>query len=178
MTARPGATRWPSILPRPGTSSSRTSILAGTIALVWQDNRTDDDYDVQLAARQYVRRRGPAGVVGHRRGQRLAAYSTTARRTPPRRASVVREPPALLRDVWQPRRPFQGDYNWISLAERGDGHCWATCRGPTTATWSKATTCATTAEGGYDDNFDVLQCRTDLGAQRGRRPRRRPARPS
>ena len=61
--------------------------------------------------------------------------------------------------------PFQGDYNWISLAEREDGSLlgymsWTDNRDVVEGDDLRETT----AEGGYDDNFDVLQCRIDLGA--------------
>jgi hypothetical protein len=61
--------------------------------------------------------------------------------------------------------PFHGDYNWISLAVRDDGTLfgymsWTDNRDVVEGDDPRETT----AEGGYDDNFDVLQCRVDLGA--------------
>ena len=61
--------------------------------------------------------------------------------------------------------PFHGDYNWISLARRPDGSLfgymsWTDNRDVVEGDDPRETT----APGGYDDNFDVLQCRVDLGA--------------
>ena len=141
--------------------------LAGTLALVWQDNRTDDDYSVQLPLGNTFDERGPARVVGHRRGQHLCGLFDR------RRDVHARSPGRCRRESHQPSYemfgsrdvPFQGDYNWISLAEREDGSLfgymsWTDNRDVVEGDDLRETT----AEGGYDDNFDVLQCRTDLGA--------------
>ena len=61
--------------------------------------------------------------------------------------------------------PFHGDYNWISLADDPAARCSATWR------WTDnrdvvagADPRETEAEDGFNDGFDVLQCRVDLGA--------------
>ena len=61
--------------------------------------------------------------------------------------------------------PFHGDYNWISLAERPDGTVigymsWTDNRDVVVGADPRETQ----AQGGFNDGFDVLQCRIDLGA--------------
>ena len=107
------------------------------------------------------------------RCHRAPTWSTRLR---PTRRTVCRIRPSLTRcrrESHQPSYemfgsrdvPFQGDYNWVSLAERNDGSLfgymsWTDNRDVVEGDDLRETT----AEGGYDDNFDVLQCRTDLGA--------------
>ena len=150
---------------RPDTSSSPTSTPGRTIAVVWQDNRTDDDYNVQLPI-------GNTSTTRAGRCRRAPTWSTPLRPTRPT-ADVHAPADPVSSEGHQPSYemfgnrdfPFQGDYNWISLAERGDGSLFGYM------TWTDNRNVVegddlreTTAEGGYDDNFDVLQCRNDLGA--------------
>jgi hypothetical protein len=52
--------------------------------------------------------------------------------------------------------PFQGDYNWISLAERADGSLF----GYFTWTDNRDVVEGTDPREAEQDGFDVLQCRT------------------
>ena len=58
--------------------------------------------------------------------------------------------------------PFHGDYNWISLATDGDGlfgyASWTDDRNVVPGQDPRELE----AQGGFDDGFDVLQCRDDL----------------
>ena len=47
-TGRGGASRWRSIRPDGHQFFPDIDALDGTLAVIWQDNRTDDDYDVQF----------------------------------------------------------------------------------------------------------------------------------
>jgi hypothetical protein len=59
--------------------------------------------------------------------------------------------------------PFQGDYNWVSIAEGADGLfaylAWTDNREVVPGEDPRETE----AQDGFVDGFDVLQCRIDLG---------------
>ena len=167
MTARPGAIRWPSIRPRPGTSSSPTSMPwpARWRGLAGQPHRRR--LQRAAAARQHLRRRGPAGVVGHRRGQHLCGLLDERRRrtrhSPSRcrrratsphtrcSAAATSRSRATTTGSRSPNEPTASLFGYMSWTDNRD-----VVEGDDPR--------ETTAEGGYDDNFDVLQCRIDLGA--------------
>ena len=140
--------------------------LAGTIALVWQDNRTDDAYSVQLPLGNTYDDEDRPVSSGTDVVNAFAAYSTDGESYTPLAEPVSSESHQPSYEMFGSRDvPFQGDYNWISLAERDDGSLfgymsWTDNRDVVEGDDLRETT----AEGGYDDNFDVLQCRTDLGA--------------
>jgi hypothetical protein len=143
--------------------------LAGTIAVVWQDNRIDDDYSVQLPIGNTYDADDRAVSSGTDVLHTFVSTSTdgssyTALGDPVSSASHQSAYEMFgSRDI-----PFHGDYNWISLAERADGSLfgylsWTDNRDVVEGDDLRETT----APGGYDDNFDVLQCRVDLGATDG-----------
>ncbi len=142
--------------------------LNGKLAVIWQDNRSDDDYSVQLPIGNTLDAQGrpvssdenvataEAAIVNS-----YVASSSTMRVAfggAEKVSSVGHQPQFEMfgnRDV-----PFQGDYNWISLAERDGGlfgyTVWTDNRNVEPGEDPR--------EEDYDDNFDVLQCRDDLAS--------------
>jgi hypothetical protein len=91
--------------------------LAGRLAVVWQDSRTDDCYDVQLPIANT-----PAGTNCD--DDAVHAYVTVPADGqtfgPAIQASSVPNNPQY--EMFAARQiPFYGDYNWIQLVEGGDG---------------------------------------------------------
>lgn len=140
--------------------------LNGQLAVVWQDNRVDDDYSVQLPVGNVI---GPNGPVSSDETpddaeativNTYVASSSTATVDFDDAVAVSRvghQPQLEMfgnRDV-----PFQGDYNWISLADDGAGGLV----GYTTWTDNRNVVPGDDPrEQDIDDGFDVLQCRDDL----------------
>jgi hypothetical protein len=64
--------------------------------------------------------------------------------------------------------PFQGDYNWIAIADSTPGPAVGTLFAYAAWTDNRQVVGGTDPReleaDGYDDGFDVLQCRVDLGA--------------
>ncbi|HSK53224.1 MAG TPA: hypothetical protein VLA44_10740 [Clostridia bacterium] len=143
--------------------------LAGTMAVVWQDNRTDDDYSVQLPIGNALDAEDRPVSSGTDVVNTFLSYSTDGETWTPLGDPVSSESHQSAYEMFGSRDiPFHGDYNWISLAERGDGSLfgymsWTDNRDVLEGDDPRETT----APGGYDDNFDVLQCRIDLGAADG-----------
>ena len=87
--------------------------LAGNLAVVWQDSRTDNDYSVQL----------PVGNLANGTSSGSDALSTfvtvstngTSFGAPQEVASVRQQPQYEMFDAASV--PFLGDYNWIQLAQ-------------------------------------------------------------
>jgi hypothetical protein len=139
--------------------------LAGTIAVVWQDNRTDDDYSVQLPIGNTYDDMDRPVSSGTDVVNTFAASSTDGATYSPLGDPVSSQSHQSAYEMFGSRDiPFHGDYNWVSLAERQDGSLFAYL------SWTDNRDVVegddpreTTAPGGYDDNFDVLQCRIDLG---------------
>lgn len=140
--------------------------LDGTIAVTWQDNRTDDDYSVQLPIGNTYNDDGRPVSSGRDVVNTFVSYSTNGTTYTPLSGPVSSQSHQSQYEMFGSRDiPFHGDYNWISLARRPDGSLfgymsWTDNRDVVEGDDPRETT----APGGYDDNFDVLQCRVDLGA--------------
>jgi hypothetical protein len=141
--------------------------LDGTIAVVWQDNRTDDAYSVQLPIGNTLDDDDRPVSSGTDVVNTFVSYSTDGTTWTALGDPVSDESHQSAYEMFGSRDiPFHGDYNWISLAALDDGTLFGYM------TWTDNRDVVegddpreTTAEGGYDDNFDVLQCRVDLGAE-------------
>ncbi|PVG84785.1 hypothetical protein DDE18_04115 [Nocardioides gansuensis] len=139
---------------------------AGRLVAVWQDNRTDDAYSVQLPLGNRLDAQGRAVSSGTDVVATYAATSTNGVTwTPLGQVSAATHQPSYEmfgnRDV-----PFQGDYNWVAI---GDGNgpaagglfaylAWTDNRNVVPGEDPRETE----AQGGFVDGFDVLQCRIDL----------------
>jgi hypothetical protein len=143
--------------------------LDGTVALVWQDNRTDEDYGVQYPIGNTLDEEGNAVSSGGWAQEPndnivnswLASSSTSSLSFGNSvRASTQGHQSAYEmfsnRDI-----PFHGDYNWISLALDGGNLIGY-------ATWTDNRNVVPGVdprelEGDpFVDGFDVKQCRDDL----------------
>jgi hypothetical protein len=143
--------------------------LDGTLAVIWQDNRTDDDYDVQFPIGNTLDEDGDPISSGGSLSDPdddivnsfLATSSTSALSFASAQVSSEGHQSAYEmfgnRDI-----PFHGDYNWISLATDGDGlfgyASWTDDRNVVPGQDPRELE----AQDGFDDGFDVLQCRDDL----------------
>jgi hypothetical protein len=131
--------------------------LGGKLVAVWQDNRTDDAYNVQL----------PIGNTRDAQGRPIASgtdvvatYASVsddgATFTPLGMVSSTTHQPSY--EMFSNRQiPFQGDYNWVALAFDGAtslfGYmAWTDNRDVLPGDDIRETD--------YDDNFDVHQCRS------------------
>jgi hypothetical protein len=140
---------------------------AGKLVAVWQDNRTDDDYSVQMPIGNRLDDEGRAVATGTDAVATYAASSTDG---------VTWEPLGQVSDTTHQSQyemfgardiPFQGDYNWAAIAD-GNG---ATAGGLFAfLAWTDNREVVpgedpreTEAEDGFVDGFDVEQCRIDLG---------------
>jgi hypothetical protein len=135
---------------------SDVDALGGKLVAVWQDNRTDDAYSVQL----------PIGNTRDAQGRPIssgtdvvATYASVsddgATFTPLGMVSSTTHQPSY--EMFGNRQiPFQGDYNWVALAFDGAslfGYMgWTDNRDVLPGDDIRETD--------YDDNFDVNQCRT------------------
>jgi len=140
----------------------------GRLVAVWQDNRTDNDYSVQLPLGNRLDSQGRAVSSGTDVVATYAATSTNGVTwTPLGRVSSATHQPSYemfaSRDV-----PFQGDYNWVAIAD-GNGAragglfaylAWTDNRQVVPGEDPRETE----AQQGFVDGFDVLQCRIDLGS--------------
>jgi hypothetical protein len=141
--------------------------LDGTIAVVWQDNRVDDDYSVQLPIGNTLDAMDRPVSSGTDVVNTFVSYSTNGTSFTPLGGPVSSESHQSAYEMFGSRDiPFHGDYNWISLASRDDGSLfgymgWTDNRDVVEGDDPRETT----VPGGYDDDFDVLQCRVDLGAE-------------
>jgi hypothetical protein len=126
--------------------------LAGHLAVVWQDSRTDDCYDVQLP----MGNRPNATSCGTDIVNTFVATGDGSTFDPSAQVSDVAHQPEYEmfgdRDI-----PFQGDYNWISLAERDDGSLF----GYFAWTDNRDVVEGTDPREAVQDGFDVRQCRTE-----------------
>ena len=139
--------------------------LNGELAVIWQDNRVDDDYSVQLPIGNALDGMGrPVSSdenVADAEATIVNSYVASAST-----ATVSFGDAVTVSSVGhQPQfemfgnrdDPFQGDYNWIALAEGDDG-----LFGYTTWTDNRNVSPGNDPrEEDYDDNFDVVQCRDD-----------------
>jgi hypothetical protein len=136
---------------------------AGELGLVWQDNR-GPTYDVQYPVGNTRDAQGRAISAGREIVNTFLASWTGSGWSPAQRVSRVGHQSQY--EMFSSRDlPFHGDYNWISLAERTDGTVvgymsWTDNRDVVVGADPRETQ----AQGGFNDGFDVLQCRVDLGA--------------
>jgi len=145
--------------------------LDGTLAVIWQDNRTDDDYDVQFPIGNTLDEGGNAISSGGSLSDpdddivnSFIATSTTSALSFASSVQVSNEGHQSEYEMFGNRDiPFHGDYNWVALAldEVGElfGYAsWTDNRNVVPGTDPRELE----AQDGFDDGFDVLQCRDDL----------------
>ncbi len=143
--------------------------LDGTLALIWQDNRTDDDYDVQFPIGNTLDEDGNAissgGSLTDPDDDIVNSFIATSSTDDLSFTSVQvsREGHQSAYEMFGNRDiPFHGDYNWISLVTDGDGlfgyASWTDDRNVVPGQDPRELE----AQEGFDDGFDVLQCRDDL----------------
>ena len=124
--------------------------LAGTLAVVWQDSRTDGDYSIQR----------PVGNLADATSSGTDALSTfvavstngTSFGAVQEVASVRQQPQYEMFDAASV--PFLGDYNWLQLVDTGGGSLfgymtWTDNRDVVTGTDPRETT---------QDGFDTKGC--------------------
>lgn len=146
---------------------SDVDAYGGTLVTVWQDNRTDDDYSVQLPLGNRLDGSGRAVSSGTDAVATYAAVSEDGVTwTPLGQVSAATHQPSYemfgSRDV-----PFQGDYNWVAIADDNGSAAgglfaylaWTDNRQVVPGVDPRETE----AEAGFVDGFDVAQCRIDLG---------------
>jgi hypothetical protein len=124
--------------------------LSGTLAVVWQDSRVDNDYSVQRPVGNLAN----ATSSGTDALSTFAAVSTngTSFGAPMEVASVRQQPQYEMFDAASV--PFLGDHNWIQLAEAGDGSLF----GYMTWTDNRDVITGTDPREATQDGFDVKGC--------------------
>jgi len=144
--------------------------LDGTLAVIWQDNRTDGDYDVQFPIGNTLDGAGRAISSGGSLADpdddivnSFVATSSTGALSFGPAVRLSSEGHQSAYEMFSNRDiPFHGDYNWISLAlDAGTlvGYAsWTDDRNLVPGVDPRELD----AQGGFDDGFDVLQCRDDL----------------
>ena len=164
------ATSWPdvNVVDRAGGRGhqyfSDIDAFGGRLVAVWQDTRTDDDYSVQLpVGNKLVAGRAVSSgrdVIGT-----YAAVSTDGTHFAPT-GMVSATTHQGQKEMFGSRDiPFQGDYNWVALA---DGNGNATGGLFAYLVWTDNREVVDGADprelqaDGFDDGFDVRQCRDDL----------------
>lgn len=139
--------------------------LNGTLAVVWQDSRTDDCWSVQ---RPMGNTALPATACASDdvvntfvASSSTADWSTWASLL----VSNVGHQPQY--EMFASRSvPFQGDYNWISIVD-ANGVAAGGLEAYATWTDNRDVLVGVDLREAVQDGFDVLQCRTDLGAAEG-----------
>jgi hypothetical protein len=125
--------------------------LNGTLAVMWQDSRSDPCYSVQLP----MGNTADATSCGTNIVNTYAASSTDGGATwsASLRISDVAHQPQY--EMFANRSvPFQGDYNWISIVDTGAG-----LEAYTTWTDNRNVVPGTDPREAVQDGFDVHQCR-------------------
>jgi hypothetical protein len=146
--------------------------LDGTLALIWQDNRTDDDYSVQFPIGNTLDADGNAISSGGSLSDpdddivnSFIATSSTSELSFDGSVQVSSQGHQSAYEMFSNRDiPFHGDYNWVSLATDTDGSLFGY------ASWTDNRNVVPgqdprelEAQDGFDDGFDVLQCRFEGG---------------
>ncbi len=136
---------------------SDVDALGGKLVAIWQDNRTDDAYSVQLPIGDTLDAQGRPVASGT---DVVATYASVsddgATFTPLGAVSSTNNQPSY--EMFGNRSlPFQGDYNWIALAFDTPGSmfgylAWTDNRDVLPGVDIRETD--------YVDGFDVHQCRT------------------
>jgi hypothetical protein len=136
---------------------SDVDALGGKLVAVWQDNRTDDAYSVQLPIGNTLDAQGrPVASGADVVGTYAAVSDDGVTFTPTGEVSSVTHQPSY--EMFSNRSlPFQGDYNWVALAFDGPGSLfgymgWTDNRDVRPGVDIRETD--------YVDGFDVFQCRT------------------
>jgi hypothetical protein len=136
---------------------SDVDALGGKLVAVWQDNRTDDAYSVQLPIGNTLDAQGRPVSSGTDVVGTYAAVSDDGVSFAPLGAiSTATHQPSY--EMFGNRQvPFQGDYNWVALAFDGASSLFGY------AAWTDNRDVLPgldIRETDYVDGFDVHQCRT------------------
>lgn len=147
--------------------------LDGTLAIIWQDNREDDDYDVQLPIGNEIGPNGPQSSdenVSDAEATIVNSYVAVSSTDSVAFGDAVKVSTVGHQSQFEMFGnrdiPFHGDYNWLSLARNDPNDPSSGLYGY--ATWTDDRNVEPgddPREEDYDDNFDVLQCRDDLADQ-------------
>jgi hypothetical protein len=146
---------------------SDVDALGGKLVAVWQDNRSDDAYSVQLPIGNTLDAQGRPIASGT---DVVATYASVSDDgvafTPLGMVSSATHQPSY--EMFGNRSiPFQGDYNWIALAFDGASSLfgymsWTDNRNVLPGVDIRETD--------YVDGFDVFQCRTAAALEPDRCP--------
>jgi len=146
---------------------SDVDALGGKLVAVWQDNRTDDAYSVQLPIGNTLDAQGRPVSSGTDVAGTYAAVSDDGTTfTPLGMVSSTTHQPSY--EMFGNRSvPFQGDYNWVALAFDGASSLfgymsWTDNRDVLAGVDIRETD--------YVDGFDVFQCRTAAALEPDRCP--------
>jgi hypothetical protein len=136
---------------------SDVDALGGKLVAIWQDNRTDDAYSVQLPIGNTLDAQGrPVASGTDVVGTYASVSDDGASFTPLGEMSSATHQPSY--EMFGNRQiPFQGDYNWVALAFDGASSLfgymgWTDNRDVLAGIDIRETD--------YVDGFDVNQCRT------------------
>jgi len=136
---------------------SDVDALGGKLVAVWQDNRTDDAYSVQLPIGNALDAQGrPVSSGTDVVGTYASVSDDGTTFTPMGMISSATHQPSY--EMFGNRQiPFQGDYNWVALAFDGTSSLfgymgWTDNRDVRPGVDIRETD--------YVDGFDVFQCRT------------------
>ncbi|MBA2463829.1 MAG: exo-alpha-sialidase [Nocardioidaceae bacterium] len=144
----------------------------GVLVAVWQDNRTDDAYSIQRPIGNMLDAQGRAVATGTDAVATYAATSTDGSTWQPLGQVSAATHQSQYEMFGSRDTPFQGDYNWVAIA---DGNGTAAPGGLFAyLTWTDNRQVEpgedpreTEAEAGFVDGFDVEQCRVDLAGREG-----------
>jgi hypothetical protein len=141
--------------------------LGGKLVAVWQDNRTDDAYSVQLPIGNTLDAQGrPVSSGTDAVGTYAAVSDDGTTFTPMGIVSSATHQPSY--EMFSNRQlPFQGDYNYVALAFDGPSSlfgymAWTDNRDVLPGVDIRETD--------YVDGFDVFQCRTPTALEPDRCP--------
>jgi len=141
--------------------------LGGKLVALWQDNRTDDAYDVQLPIGDTLDAQGrPVASGTDVAGSYASVSDDGVTFTPLGAVSSATHQPSY--EMFGGRSlPFQGDYNWVALAFDGPDSLFGYL------TWTDSRDVrpgVDIRETDYVDGFDVFQCRTPAALEPDRCP--------
>lgn len=143
--------------------------FSGEVAVVWQDNRTDPAYSVlrPIGNAAATATSPPTSSPGTNEVNSFFSHSSDGMNWEPstKVSSVGHQSQYEMfgnRDI-----PFHGDYNWISLANTDPENPDSPLRAYMTWTDNRDVVPGTDPreleeQNGFNDRFDVQQCRTDL----------------